>query len=541
MSASHANGPDPDSADPPSPHQRGSDGRGAASGATDAIVGGAASQGEAEPMDASVHWEDELKREIQRLRLEVSELRESKSQLLSKLRDAERRRSRDQEELLASSGSSLGAMEPASAAPKKGDAGGETSDRALPAAQGGLGRSPGQKGKRVHPKGAREPAVASIITVDRTLAGVAAIVLGIAVGLSGGALMGGPSDQGSGVPSGVPSGIGSGQVAAAAPTVSGQDAVARGPASTAQRKLPSGLPFDPLGEGSQGPGEGTEPSAPGGAHAIPAAGAVKGSAMAASASLDGPKTAVDPQAAVDPQTAAEGDDEDPRHGDGEQARSGVPLDRVWELPLHLADLTPEAYRIRRGAQTAPCAFAEGLADPERRDELLSALGPCIGAHGEDGVPTGTHRVGGVNCCAHHAFVERMTRASRDESALRGIVEEASIAREDGQVPPLLRLRAERSALHFLRRLAGRWASAGIDDGSMGHRWTVPGSDPSRVQLTSWIRLDESGEPYRFELEIELLDGARGDALRDFRWLGANPLGVRIESSADGKSRGTGDR
>lgn len=512
-------------------------------------------------------WEDELKREIHRLRGEVAELRESKSQLLAKLSDVERRRSLDKEDVLKSWGSSLGAVEhvsrvrspepaselvtashadPAASLPSEsssvspsGSMASAPSDlRARPVAQKVTPWAPGASPKRLHRTGVTETA-GSVARVDRTLAGVAAMVLGIALGLTGGTLMGNSSDQGAP------------QVAAASTSSPGRGPLPVGSVpspSTAGGRLPGPdarseeVPSaGPAAGSATGPAAGPLPEAGGTGRAIPAAGAVQGSPLPASASwaeakaLDGPVVVI-PLGGSNPDSTDEG----PGHNGAQTgAQTGAGGARVCELPLHLADLAPEAFRVRRSGQVTPCAFAVGLADPERRGELLHALGPCIGAHGEDGAPTGTHRVGGVNCCAHHAFVERMTRASRDASALRGIIDEARVARDDGQIPPLLRLRAERSALQFLRRLAGTWASAGIDDGSMGHRWTSSNSDPARVRMASWIRLDESGKSYEFEMEIELSDGARGDILLAFEWAGANPLGVLIRTRAEAEpSRGS---
>lgn len=425
------------------------------------------------------------------MRGEIAELRESKGMLLSKLRDAERSRSLDSEEALKPWGTAFGG------------------DPIAPNSEWAGALQP--SGKRLHPKGrvlAASPR-ASIPTMDRTLAAVSAMVLGIAFGLAGGALFRtGPNTD-------------SGQVAAAGSekkvvSVSGSPS-ADAPGQT-ERENPS-------------------TTAPAG-RPIESAGAVKGKPIAASAA----KTMAANGGPVEPDRGSAGEptpgmatpgDSPKGHSNGPSAvGDSEPSKPAWELPIYLADLAPDAFKVRLGAQAAPCAFADSLMDPARRDGLLGALGPCIGAHGKDGIPVGTHRVAGVDCCAHHAFVERMTQASRDADAMAGILAEAHVAQQDGQVPPLLRLRAERSALQFMRRLAGTWASAGIDDGSMGHRWTASNSDPTRMRMSSWIRLEESGKSYSFEMEIELKDGPRGDLLVAFDWLGKDPLGVVIQKRAD---------
>ena len=192
------------------------------------------------------------------------------------------------------------------------------------------------------------------------------------------------------------------------------------------------------------------------------------------------------------------------------------------FPVTLREIDPTAY-VDAKSEGAACAF-HVLWD-DGGDRYLSSLGPCIGGHNADGLVRGTHRVDGAACCAHHAFVERMTEATRDEEALRRLVAEAEASRAEGVVPPLLRLRAERSAKRFLGHALesklGRsdWAAAGLDDDSGEHRWVLdPSGDALRLSLHSWVVSREGGDLLRFELELRLEDGPDGDQGLAFRWL-----------------------
>lgn len=192
------------------------------------------------------------------------------------------------------------------------------------------------------------------------------------------------------------------------------------------------------------------------------------------------------------------------------------------FPATLRDVDPTAY-LNADEDESSCAFHVLWSDGDPR--YRAALGPCIGSHNADGVTRGTHRVDGAACCAHHAFVERMTSATRDAAALRQLLAEAEASRADGVVPPLVRLRAERSAKRFLAHAlraelgSPSWAAAGLDDDSGDHAWALdPEGDPMRLSLASWVRVREDGELRRFELDLLLDEGPDGDQGLAFRWL-----------------------
>lgn len=192
------------------------------------------------------------------------------------------------------------------------------------------------------------------------------------------------------------------------------------------------------------------------------------------------------------------------------------------FPVTLREIDPTAY-VDAELEGDACAFHALWDDGGGR--YRASLGPCIGSHNADGLVRGTHRVDGAACCAHHAFVERMTSATRDEEALGQLVAEAEASRAEGVVPPLLRLRAERSAQRFLGHALlarhGRpdWAAAGLDGDGGDHAWVLdPSGDPMRLSLHSWVVPREGDEPLRFELDLRMGDGPEGDRGLAFRWL-----------------------
>lgn len=201
---------------------------------------------------------------------------------------------------------------------------------------------------------------------------------------------------------------------------------------------------------------------------------------------------------------------------------GLETQALSLFPVTLREVDATGY-VDSGGGGAACAFHVLWVDGGER--YRSALGPCIGSHNVDGLVQGSHRVEGAACCAHHAFVERMTGATRNEQALGQLVAEAEASRAEGVVPPLMRLRAGRSARRFLghalRAHVGlsSWASAGLDGDSGEHEWMIdPGGDPMRLSLRSWVVPLEGDVPLPFELHLRMDDGPDGDEGLAFRWL-----------------------
>lgn len=225
-------------------------------------------------------------------------------------------------------------------------------------------------------------------------------------------------------------------------------------------------------------------------------------------------------------------------------RRAGPAGSTTPLPRTIADIEGGHFE-GVDASGEPCVFAARVFTPEFAaealgssratsvDDLREALGPCFGGHvatGDGGtLPAGTYRVDGVACCRHHAYIERLTAASRDEDSLRRLLDEAEVAQRDGLLPPLVRRRAARAASRFLKDRVGRWSEAGIDSGTGSHRWEridgdqmrrslpsgVPSDDCAFLRLHSWVRLAEDMPIRSFTMDLALSDARSGDVLMGF--------------------------
>ena len=234
-------------------------------------------------------------------------------------------------------------------------------------------------------------------------------------------------------------------------------------------------------------------------------------------------------------------------------QTGVP--KRLQLPMALADLDRSLF-ARRSALLNDCAYTPFMTYQTNEETAASGpsgalvLGPCFGPtrEGQSGVTAvpGTHRVGSVSCCKHHAFVERMTAAALDEAARLGLRSEAEAALGEGVLPPLFRLRANRSATRFLREETRGWTSAGLDGiaGSPSaeeviHEWRLTDDQPDgkaiRVELQSWIQPVVGFDPSkssvrrvgssrsatgmeRFRMVLLIQAAPDGDVLETFEWL-----------------------
>jgi len=165
----------------------------------------------------------------------------------------------------------------------------------------------------------------------------------------------------------------------------------------------------------------------------------------------------------------------------------------------------------------PCAYYP-LTRPG--SELRSLLGPCSGPWSESHSATaGIHRRGQNAYCRHHWFFVRTLGDS-----LARAREVAAFSEREGLVPPLVKLRVDRSGAAFLRRRVPAWLESGFEAGlasqAGGHRLLSLGEGDA-WEITSWVRyLDEGGvEHHRpFRLQLELADGPLGDRLSAFEWL-----------------------
>ena len=146
--------------------------------------------------------------------------------------------------------------------------------------------------------------------------------------------------------------------------------------------------------------------------------------------------------------------------------------------------------------------------------LRSLLGPCQGPWNEEtSVVVGLHRHRGVHSCTHHlAFLrDRGGNLSRETSA-------ANAAKLEGLPAPLMTLRVEVAARRMLRERVGNWIESGFEAGGRHH--LAARSDGS-WRVSSWVRLSElqgGAQLRRFELDLQLSDGAHLDQELKFIWL-----------------------
>jgi hypothetical protein len=145
------------------------------------------------------------------------------------------------------------------------------------------------------------------------------------------------------------------------------------------------------------------------------------------------------------------------------------------------------------------------------------IGPCQGTWSPGlGAVLATHRRGERATCRHHDFFDSVLEGSMERAR-----EQARVARAEGWLPPLLRLRVERSAASLLREQVPVWIESGFEAGVLGggHRIEVL-SSAGYWRVHSWVRyLDFAGVEIqrRFQLSLALGDGPRGDSLLQLKW------------------------
>lgn len=193
------------------------------------------------------------------------------------------------------------------------------------------------------------------------------------------------------------------------------------------------------------------------------------------------------------------------------------------VPLALAAIGGVPSKSLDGRLT--CEYGSGeLATPSVR----FSLGGCWGELAADGAAVlATDRVQGVSCCKHHAAVQRLKGAASSARALAVAREEAAQATRDGLVPPMLELRAERTAALLARALTEGWRASGFDGPVEGrtHRWSLAEAEDApvdgvgaRLELESWVERGEDGAYATYRMVLELGASAAGDRAVEFQWL-----------------------
>jgi hypothetical protein len=192
------------------------------------------------------------------------------------------------------------------------------------------------------------------------------------------------------------------------------------------------------------------------------------------------------------------------------------------LPLGLEEIGALPHKSLDGRLT--CEF--GIGELGTASVRLS-LGGCWGALAPGGEAVlATDRVQGVACCKHHAAVQRLKGVASSPRARSVAEEEAAQAIRDGLVPPMLELRAERSAVPLARALTGGWRASSFDGPVLGrtHRWafTEPQESPEEggasLELLGWVERGEDGAFATYRMVLELGDSAAEDRAVEFQWL-----------------------
>ena len=97
---------------------------------------------------------------------------------------------------------------------------------------------------------------------------------------------------------------------------------------------------------------------------------------------------------------------------------------------------------------------------------------------------------------------------------------AAQARSENLLPPLVRLRIDRSAAAFLRAHVSNWTESGFDGTLEDHRIRAL-EEPDDYVVESWVRsVGVGGEGARrtFRMHLEVRDGPLADRLVSFEWI-----------------------
>lgn len=262
-------------------------------------------------------------------------------------------------------------------------------------------------------------------------------------------------------------------------------------------------------------------------------GAAEGPAVASVGSRpDGPGERPRPEAAAavrsSENTAAApspaGESKAGERGSGASSEVSTPeaLSPARRLPLGLEEIGALPHKSLDGQLT--CEY--GIGELGTATVRLS-LGGCWGALAPGGEAVlATDRVQGVACCKHHAAVERLKGVASSPRARSVAEEEAAQAIRDGLVPPMLELRAERSAVPLARALTGGWRASSFDGPVLGrtHRWafTEPQESPEEggasLEFLGWVERGEDGAFATYRMVLELGDSAAEDRAVEFQWL-----------------------
>ncbi len=172
----------------------------------------------------------------------------------------------------------------------------------------------------------------------------------------------------------------------------------------------------------------------------------------------------------------------------------------------------------------PCMY---FSQTQLGSDLRLLLGPCQGRWSPSlSAVRATNHSSDHHTCRHHSFFQEVLGGDLDRAR-----EQALVAVQSGFLPPMLRMRIERSAAALLRAEVPNWIESGFESGQLGegHRISASeggeGTANKKVSLWtvhSWVRyVDFAGVEVRreFQLDLHMRDGPSGDSLIKLSWIG----------------------
>jgi len=150
------------------------------------------------------------------------------------------------------------------------------------------------------------------------------------------------------------------------------------------------------------------------------------------------------------------------------------------------------------------------------EELRSVLGPCLGTWSHElDAPVGAHRLHGKAVCSQHRFVVTSLGGSLEDAR-----RDAAFAREQGLLPPLVRIRVHRRAVDFMKRQVPNWLESGLEGLSQGEHRLAGLEQDDTYALESWVTFEDPDEgtlKRDFVMELRVNEGPGGDTLIRFDW------------------------
>jgi hypothetical protein len=185
-----------------------------------------------------------------------------------------------------------------------------------------------------------------------------------------------------------------------------------------------------------------------------------------------------------------------------------------EAPDPELERETSAAPVKSAYVAEPCHY---YAMTKAGEELRDILGPCLGTwSAELEAPIGVHRMQGRAVCSQHRFVLAALDGSLEDAR-----RDARAAREQGLVPPLVKMRVQRRGVDLLKREVPTWLESGMEGLTQDETKLLALPDADTFAVESWVTFrDDDGDSKRrpFRIELRVNDGPGGDTLIGFEWL-----------------------